>query len=123
MEKLIFNTLSKQAKELEKTAKNTLIEFLNARKNKTYQTDKITEENRIFMYGGRSYAFVGCFIEKKEAHNTHKGLKLLGYQIDNKTTEISYKELFEIELYNIDNVQLLNVIQFINEREFLSNLD
>lgn len=120
MEKLIFNTLSKQAKELEKTAKNSLIEFLNKRTNKTYQTDKITQKNRILLYGGSKYAFVGCFIEKKEVRRTHKGLKLLGYEIRplefNDT--IDYRKLCEIELYDIDNVQLLNVIQFINEREF-----
>lgn len=50
----------------------------------------------------------------------NNGLKLLGYKIvgDNITSKILYNELYEIELFNIDNVQLLNVISYINEIEF-----
>lgn len=90
MKKLLFNTLSKQIKELEKTAKNTILALLNEIPNKTYTS------------------------------TLNNGLKLLGYKIvgDNITSKILYNELYEIELFNIDNVQLLNVISYINEIEF-----
>lgn len=102
MKKLLFNTLSKQIKELEKTAKNTILALLNEIPNKTYQSDKIDEEKGTFT------------------SILNNGLKLLGYKIvgDNITSKILYNELYEIELFNIDNVQLLNVISYINEIEF-----
>ena len=49
MKKLLFNTLSKQIKELEKTAKNTILALLNEIPNKTYQNDKIDEERIIII--------------------------------------------------------------------------
>ena len=123
MEKLLFNTLSKQAKELQKTAENALYSFVNNQPNKMYQTANISDEDIIFTYDNETFAFVGCFIDKTKgtfSSTLNKGLKLLGYKIETKETIniISYKELYEIELYNIDNVQLLNVIQYINKREF-----
>lgn len=123
MKKLLFNTLSKQIKELEKTAKNTILALLNEIPNKTYQTDKIYEERIIITYDNEKFAFVGCYIDKTKGTFTstlNNGLKLLGYKIvgDNITSKILYNELYEIELFNIDNVQLLNVISYINEIEF-----
>lgn len=123
MKKLLFNTLSKQIKELEKTAKNTILALLNEIPNKTYQTDKIDEERIIITYDNEKFAFVGCYIDETKSTFTstlNNGLKLLGYKIvgDNITSKILYNELYEIELFNIDNVQLLNVISYINEIEF-----
>lgn len=123
MKKLLFNTLSKQIKELEKTAKNTILALLNEIPNKTYQTNKIDEERNITTYDNEKFAFVGCYIDKTKGtftHNLHDGLKLLGYKIinDDMTSEILYNKLYEIELFNIDNIQLLNVIKYINEIEF-----
>lgn len=122
MEKILFNTLSKQAKELQKTAEKTLYAFVNNQPNKMYQTADINDEDIILTFDNEMYAFVGCFIDKtKNTFSTtlNKGLKLLGYKIETRLiNNISYKELFEIELYNIDNIQLLNVIQYINQREF-----
>lgn len=118
MKKLLFNTLSKQIKELEKTAKNTILALLNEIPNKTYQTDKIDEERIIITYDNEKFAFVGCYIDETKGTFTstlNNGLKLLGYNI---TSKILYNELYEIELFNIDNVQLLNVISYINEIEF-----
>lgn len=116
MKKLLFNTLSKQIKELEKTAKNTILALLNEIPNKTYQTDKIDEEKIIITYDNEKFAFVGCYIDK-----TKGTFKLLGYKIindDDMISEILYNKLYEIELFNIDNIQLLNVIKYINEIEF-----
>ena len=123
MKKLLFNTLSKQIKELEKTAKNTILALLNEIPNKTYQSDKIDEEKIIITYDNEKFAFVGCYIDETKGTFTstlNNGLKLLGYKIvdDNITSKILYNELYEIELFNIDNVQLLNVISYINEIEF-----
>lgn len=120
MKKLLFNTLSKQIKELEKTAKNTILALLNEIPNKTYQTDKIDEEKIIITYDNEKFAFVGCYIDKTKGTFTY-GLKLLGYKIindDDMISEILYNKLYEIELFNIDNIQLLNVIKYINEIEF-----
>lgn len=122
MEKLLFNTLSKQTKELQKTAENTLYAFVNNQPNKMYQTAVINDEDVILTFDNEMYAFVGCFVDKTKntlSSALNKGLKLLGYKIETGTINvISYKELFEIELYNIDNMQLLNVVQYINQREF-----
>lgn len=124
MKKLLFNTLSKQIKELEKTAKNTILALLNEIPNKTYQTDKIDEEKIIITYDNEKFAFVGCYIDKTKGtftYNLYDGLKLLGYKIindDDMISEILYNKLYEIELFNIDNIQLLNVIKYINEIEF-----
>lgn len=124
MKKLLFNTLSKQIKELEKTAKNTILALLNEIPNKTYQTDKIDEEKIIITYDNEKFAFVGCYIDKTKGtftYNLHDRLKLLGYKIindDDMISEILYNKLYEIELFNIDNIQLLNVIKYINEIEF-----
>ena len=122
MEKLLFNTLSKQAKELQKTAENTLYAFVNNQPNKMYQTAVINDEDVILTFDNEMYAFVGCFVDKTKntlSSALNKGLKLLGYKIETGVINtISYKELFEIELYNIDNIQLLNVVQYINQREF-----
>lgn len=125
MKKLLFNTLSKQIKELEKTAKNTILALLNEIPNKTYQTDKIDEEKIIITYDNEKFAFAGCYIDKTKGtftYNLHDGLKLLGYKIinddDDMISEILYNKLYEIELFNIDNIQLLNVIKYINEIEF-----
>lgn len=122
MEKLLFNTVSKQAKELQKTAENALYAFVNNQPNKMYQTAVINDEDVILTFDNEMYAFVGCFIDKTKktfSATLNKGLKLLGYKIETGTINtISYKELFEIELYNIDNIQLLNVVQYINQREF-----
>lgn len=124
MKKLLFNTLSKQIKELEKTAKNTILALLNEIPNKTYQTDKIDEEKIIITYDNEKFAFVGCYIDKTKGtftYNLHDELKLLGYKIindDDMISEILYNKLYEIELFNIDNIQLLNVIKYINEIEF-----
>lgn len=123
MKKLLFNTLSKQIKELEKTAKNTILALLNEIPNKTYQSDKIDEEKIIITYDNEKFAFVGCYVDETKVTFTstlNNGLKLLGYKIvgDNITSKILYNELYEIELFNIDNVQLLNVISYINEIEF-----
>lgn len=122
MEKLLFNTVSKQTKELQKTAENTLYAFVNNQPNKMYQTAVINDEDVILTFDNEMYAFVGCFVDKTKntlSSALNKGLKLLGYKIKTGTINvISYKELFEIELYNIDNMQLLNVVQYINQREF-----
>lgn len=122
MERILFNTLSKQTKELQKTAENTLYAFVNNQPNKMYQTAVINDEDVILTFDNEMYAFVGCFIDKTKntfSSALNKGLKLLGYKIETGTINtISYKELFEIELYNIDNIQLLNVVQYINQREF-----
>lgn len=122
MEKLLFNTLSKQAKELQKTAENALYAFVNNQPNKMYQTAVINDEDVILTFDNEMYAFVGCFIDKTKntiSSALNKGLKLLGYKIETGVINtISYKELFEIEFYNIDNIQLLNVVQYINQREF-----
>nr|DAD66610.1 MAG TPA: hypothetical protein [Myoviridae sp. ctPuP5] len=122
MEKLLFNTVSKQAKELQKTAENALYAFVNNQPNKMYQTAVINDEDVILTFDNEMYAFVGCFIDKTKntlSSALNKGLKLLGYKIETGTINtISYKELFEIELYNIDNIQLLSVVQYINQREF-----
>lgn len=124
MKKLLFNTLSRQIKEFEKTAKNTILALLNEIPNKTYQTDKIDEERIIITYDNEKFAFVGCYIDKTKGtftYNLHDGLKLLGYKIindDDMISEILYNKLYEIELFNIDNIQLLNVIKYINEIEF-----
>lgn len=122
MEKLLFNTVSKQTKELQKTAENTLYAFVNNQPNKMYQTAVINDEDVILTFDNEMYAFVGCFVDKTKntlSSALNKGLKLLGYKIETGTINvISYKELFEIELYNIDNMQLLNVVQYINQREF-----
>lgn len=125
MERILFNIISKQAKELQKTAENTLYAFVNNQPNKTYQTDNINDEDVILSFDNEMFAFVGCFIDKTKgtfSSALNKGLKLLGYKIETGTINtISYKELFEIELYNIDNIQLLNVVQYINQREFLED--
>lgn len=123
MKKLLFNTLSRQIKELEKTAKNTILALLNEIPNKTYQTDKINEERIIITYDNEKFVFVGCYIDETKCTFTstlNNGLKLLGYKIvdNNITSKILYNELYEIELFNIDNVQLLNVISYINDIEF-----
>ena len=122
MERILFNTVSKQAKELQKTTENTLYAFVNNQPNKMYQTTVINDEDVILTFDNEMYAFVGCFIDKTKntfSSALNKGLKLLGYKIETGTINtISYKELFEIELYNIDNIQLLNVVQYINQREF-----
>lgn len=119
MEKILFNHLSKQVRELIKTAQISLISFLSNKANKTYQTDKIDAEKSITTYDNETFAFVGCYLSTKKetiSNTLNKGLKLLGYKIVNE--EIVYKKLYEIELFDIDNVQLLNVIQYINEIEF-----
>lgn len=119
MEKILFNHLSKQVRELVKTAQISLISFLSDKPNKTYQTDKIDTEKIIYTYDNETFAFVGCYLSTKEKNLSdmvNKGLKLLGYKIVNE--EIVYKKLYEIELFDIDNVQLLNIIQYINEIEF-----
>ena len=94
MKKLLFNTLSKQIKELEKTAKNTILALLNEIPNKTYQTDKIDEEKIIITYDNEKFAFVGCYIDKTKGtftYNLHDGLKLLGYKIINDDDMNSYR--------------------------------
>lgn len=119
MEKILFNHLSKQVRELVKTAQISLISFLSNKANKTYQTDKIDTEKIIYTYDNETFAFVGCYLSTKKetiSDTLNKGLKILGYKIVNE--EIVYKKLYEIELFDIDNVQLLNVIQYINEIEF-----
>lgn len=119
MEKILFNHLSKQVRELVKTAQISLISFLSDKPNKTYQTDKIDTEKIIYTYDNETFAFVGCYLSTKKetiSDTLNKGLKLLGYKIVDE--EIVYKKLYEIELFDIDNVQLLNIIQYINEIEF-----
>lgn len=118
----MFNHLSKQVKELVITAKNSLISFLSDKHNKTYQTDKIDTERIIYTYDNETFAFVGCYLSANERNLSdmiNKGLRLLGYKVVNE--EIVYEKLYEIELFDIDNVQLLNIIQYINEIEFSAN--
>lgn len=83
---------------------------MNEIPNKTYQTDKIDEERIIITYDNEKFAFVGCYIDETKGTFTST--------LDNITSKILYNELYEIELFNIDNVQLLNVISYINEIEF-----
>lgn len=119
MEKVLFDHLSKQVKELVRTAQNSLISFLNNKDNKTYQTDNIDIKKSITTYNNETFAFVGCYLSTKKetiSYVLSKGLKVLGYKIVDE--EVMYGELCEIELFDIDSIQLLNVIQYINEIEF-----
>lgn len=123
MKKLLFNTLSRQVKDLQKTARNTILRLLSELPNKTYKTDKIDIDRDIFTFDSERYAFVGCYIHEFENSGNYYRLKLLGYKIynDGVNDNVLNDKLCEIELYNIDNIQLLNIITYINEIEFSEN--
>lgn len=119
MEKVLFNSLSKQASELKKTAVNTLIAYVSNYPNKTYLINNINDNDIITTYDIGKYAFVGCSIKTKNissANIPYEELMLLGYRIEEDT--ILFDELYELSLWQFDNIQLLNFIQYINEKEF-----
>ena len=84
MKKLLFNTLLKQIKELEKTAKNTILALLNEIPNKTYQTDKTDEERIIITYDNEKFAFVGCYIDET------KGFKIKSHNFSHEKVNLYY---------------------------------
>ena len=90
-------------KELEKTAKNTILALLNEIPNKTYQTDKIDEERIIITYDNEKFAFVGCYIDETKGTFTstlNNGLK----QAEKKFYAGNYKESLEQAINSISLV-------------------
>lgn len=107
MKKILFNTLSRQIKELKRTAYHTLYAFLESVENNKYIVSNIDEENYFITDDGERLIFVGAYIDRVE-----NKVKLQGkYSINDKVT-------YSYSLLEVGEVQLLAIIQYINEQNF-----